>query len=103
MADDDDGISSTCERGTDVLGGRSRFKSIVRLGLHIQRSGKLAAGFSRPQERARENRLRRCQLVAHPLPEVPRLLPALRGQRPQRVRFTRRSLRVADEVEAHLR
>ena len=101
MADDDDRISSTSECGTDFLDGRPRSQPIVRLGLHVQRPGEFVTGFSRPQERARENRLRRCQLVAHPLPEVPRLLPALRGQRPELVRLTRRGLRVANEVEAH--
>ena len=36
-------------------------------------------------------------------PELPRLLPALRGQRPELVRLTRRGLRVAHEIEAHCR
>jgi len=103
MPDDHDWIAPTCERGSDVLDGRSRREPIVRLGFHVQRSGKLATCFSRPQEGARENRLRRCQLVAHALPELPRLLSALRRQRPELVRLARRGLRVADEVEAHRR
>ena len=44
-----------------------------------------------------------CQLVAQALPELPRLLPALRGQRPELVRLTRRGLRVAHEIDAHRR
>jgi len=101
VADHRDRIPSTGEDSSDVVGGRSRREPIVWLRFDVQRPGQLAARFAGAEQGAREDRLGWGQLVPHAPAEVPRLLPALRSQRPKLVRFSRRGLGVADEVEAH--
>jgi hypothetical protein len=101
VADDHDRISPSAEDSSNIVGGRSRGEAIVGLGLDVERAGQLAARLARTQERAREDRLRRRQLVAHAPTELPGLLPSRRCQRSQLVRLSRRGFRVADEVQAH--
>jgi hypothetical protein len=103
MGDDHHRIASTGESSSDILGGRSRREPIVGLGLDVQRPGQFATRFARAKKGAREDRLRPGQLVPDASAQLARLPTPLRRQRPELVRFSRRSLGVADEVQAHCR
>jgi hypothetical protein len=101
VADDDDLLAAAFDGGADVVDARSGSKALVGVGLDVEGPCELAAGLSRPQQRAREDDRRDGVLAEHPSPELTCLPAPFLRQRAQLVGVTRRGLGVADEVEAH--
>ena len=101
MADDDDGLAAAARSSLHVLSGRSRGKPVVRFGFEACRSRELGAGLAGAQERAREHGVRPDPLGRETLAQLAGGAAALRGERPQLVRFSVRGLGVANEVELH--
>jgi hypothetical protein len=98
---DDDLLSAARNGGSDVLRARSRRQPLVGLGFGPERFGQLGAGLARPQQRAREDRLRPRIFGPQPLAERTGLFASLGSQRPQIVGISRGGFGVSDEVEAH--
>jgi hypothetical protein len=101
VADDDDLLTATVDRRSDVVGCGTGSEALVRLCF---RSGCLRegrCGLPRPQERAGEHGVRLDAVGLQALPELPRLLAPLAGQRAQLVRLAGSRIGVAHEIKLH--
>jgi hypothetical protein len=102
VADDDDLVSATGDRGSDGVGSRAGREPVVGLGGDVERSRELTARLAGAEQRARQDRSGARSVRVELLAQRPSLLASLRSQPTQLVGLSGRGLGVADEVQAHL-
>jgi hypothetical protein len=103
MADDDHVACPPGRHRQYVLGLGSRSQALIGRRGALEGTGKRISGLTRPQEGARDHGHGLGSFVSQPLAEQPRGLMTLLCERAELVRLARRGLRVAYEVQAHLR
>jgi trans-2,3-dihydro-3-hydroxyanthranilate isomerase len=101
VADDDHGLAAAGSCGLHALGGRSGREALVGLGLQARGTGELGAGLSSAEERARQDGVGANPLRGKSLAQVAGGASAVRGESPQLVRLSVRSLGMANQVELH--
>ncbi|MDX6465305.1 MAG: hypothetical protein QOI27_345, partial [Gaiellaceae bacterium] len=95
---DDDRLPVTGRRIADVVGRRAGREPLVDTDVA---EGERGRGLPGPEQRAREDGVRREALLAQPPAERTGLLASRRGERPERVGVSRRCLGVTDDHELH--
>jgi trans-2,3-dihydro-3-hydroxyanthranilate isomerase len=101
VPDDDHGLAALGSRGFHVLGGRPRGEAFVGFGFQARWAGELGAGLAGPEQRARQDGVGADSLGGEALAQLAGGAAALRGERPQLVRLSVRSLGMANQVELH--